>query len=200
MFPVICILGFLSLGLGSIFLTLFRSWPRTLSAFAIQSFGVGAVALQVAPLPVAAAKVLVGWLIASMIAVTLCREKREFPPEDASPLASIFRLSLLLFMFSSIVALIPDVKALFQDPPAGIVFPACFLLGNGFINLGLSEHPMRVGISLISLVQGFELAYLWMEQSLLVVGLLAVMDLAIILVLVYQFSASLSAISEERVA
>jgi hypothetical protein len=197
MLPVLLVLGYLALGIGCVFLTLFRSWPRTLTAFAIQSFGVGAVALQIAPLPVAFVKGLVGMLVVSITAVTLFREKRPLPIEETGVVASIFRLSLLLFLFSSIVALLPDMEALFQNPPAGIVLPACFLIGNGFINLGLSEHPIRVGISLVSILQGFELAYLWMEQSLLVIGLLAIVDLVIILVLIVLFSVSLSASSDE---
>jgi hypothetical protein len=200
MFPAFLLLGYVALGLGSVFLTLFRSWPRSLAAFMLQSLGVGAVALQIAPLPVALVKSLVGLVVVSITALTLFREKRHLPPEDSGVVASLFRLSLLLFLFSSIVALLPDMQSLFQNPPAGIVLPACFLLGNGFINLGLSEHPIRVGISLVSILQGFELAYLWMEQSLLVIGLLAVVDLAVLLVLIILFSVSFSVSIEEGVA
>jgi hypothetical protein len=72
----------------------------------------------------------------------------------------------------------------FGEPPAGIAFCVCFLIGVGLVNLGLSEHPLRTGVNLLTLLQGFELGYLWIEQSLLVLALLAVTDLAIILVLI----------------
>jgi hypothetical protein len=178
------ILGYVLLIGSACLLTLFRSWIRVLAAWAVLSLGFGLVALQVAYPPIAIAKTIVGWIAAALLAVTLSREKRIVPDEETKPISIIFRFSLLLFLFSAILAMLPQFGGVFRNPPAGILFASCFLIGVGLLNLGLSEHPLRSGISLLTVLQGFELGYLWIEQSLLVLALLAVTDLAIIMALI----------------
>jgi hypothetical protein len=184
-------LGYALLIGGAGFLTLFRSWFRVLAAFAIQSLGVGLVALEVSHPPIAIAKIVVGWIAAALLAVTLSRQKRDALDERMEPIAFFFRFSLLLFLFSSILATLPQFAGVFRHPPAGILFASCFLIGVGLLNLGLSEHPLRSGISLLTVLQGFELGYLWIEQSLLVLALLALTDLAIIMALIVLHTRSL---------
>jgi hypothetical protein len=177
-------LGYVFLLGGACALSLSRSWPRTLIALAIQSLGFGLAALQIAPPSIAAVKTVVGWIAVTLLAVTLSREKRPIREGDNSPLSVLFRASLLLFLFSAIVALLPQLAGGFGDPPLGVAFSACFLIGSGLLNLGLSEHPLRAGVSLLTVFQGFELGYLWIEQSLLVLALLAATDLAVVFTLI----------------
>jgi hypothetical protein len=179
----IILLGYLLLIVGAFTLTLTRSWIYTLVSFSIQTLGFGLVAVQIAPIPVAAAKCIVGWLAVTILAITLSRDRKDIAQEREGLIASLFRIALWILVFSALVVLFPGMGGLFQDPPPGILFPTCFLLGTGLLNLGLSEHPLRVALSLLSILQGFELSYLWVEQSLLVLALLAGMDLSIIVVL-----------------
>jgi len=151
---------------------------------AVQSLGFGLLAAFIAPLPIAIAKAVVGWIAAALLAITLTRDYRELRGTDNALLPFLFRLSLLLLLFASILALLPRLLGLFHNPPLGIAFAAFFLLAGGLINIGLSEHPLRVGVSLLTMLQGFELGYLWLEQSLLVLALLAITDLAVILALI----------------
>ncbi len=178
------ILGYVFLIGGACFLTLFRSWIRVLAALAVQSLGFGLIALQIALPPIAITKTIVGWIAAALLAVTLSREKRVIRDEETGTISFFFRFSLLLFLFTAILAMLPQFGGVFRNPPAGVLFASCFLIGVGLLNIGLSEHPLRSGISLLTLLQGFELGYLWIEQSLLVLALLAVTDLAIIMVLI----------------
>jgi hypothetical protein len=180
----LAVFGYVFLVGGAGLLTLFRSWIRSLAAFAVQTLGLGLVALQVSQPPVAIAKIVVGWIAAALLAVTLSRERRDARAERMEPIDFFFRFSLLLFLFSTILAVLPQFAGVFRDPPAGILFASCFLIGVGLLNLGLSEHPLRSGASLLTILQGFELGYLWIEQSLLVLTLLAATDLAIILALI----------------
>ena len=173
---------------GACGLFLFRSWIRMLTALAVQSLGFGLVALQISSPPIAVAKILAGWIAVSLLGVTVMRDTRPFRDEDSRPISSIFRFSLLLFLFSSIVSLLPQLSGVFRDPPRGIAFAACFLIGAGLVNIGLAEPPLRAAISLLTIFQGFELGYLWIEQSLLVLALLAATDLATILILVIHHS------------
>jgi hypothetical protein len=178
------LLGYIALLAGACALTLFRSWPRVLASLAVQSLGVGLVAVQITLPPVAVAKVIVGWIAVALLAVTMPREKTSAAAGENSYVHAFFRFSLLLFLVSSLFALLPQLGGVFQNPPAGVLFSACFLIGVGLMNIGLSEHPLRSGVNLLTVLQGFELGYLWVEQSLLVLALLAFTDLAIILTLI----------------
>jgi hypothetical protein len=176
--------GFLFLLGGACSLTLFRSWPRTLIALAVQSLGLGLVAAQISPPSIAAVKSVVGWIAVALLSITLSRERRPVRDPENQLLSVFFRFSLLLFLFSSIVALQSQLAGVFGNPPSGIAFAACFLIGAGLLNIGLAEQPLRSGVSLLMIFQGFELGYLWIEQSLLVLALLAATDLAVVLTLI----------------
>lgn len=189
--------GYLLIFSGSLVFMVARSWTYTLTAFAFQTLGVGLLSLQIAPLPVAAAKCIVGWLAVTILATTISREKKDFLRDREGPIAPLFRTALWILVFSSMLVLFPGMGGFFQNPPTGILLPSGFLLGVGLVNLGISEHPLRVSLSLLSLLQGFELSYLWVEQSLLVLALLAVMDLSILVVLSILHSYSATAESPE---
>jgi hypothetical protein len=180
----VVVLGYILLIAGACLLALFRSWIRVLPALAVQSLGFGLVVLQISLPPIALAKSIIGMIAVALLAVTLSRGKISFRGEENKPLALLFRFSLLLFLFCSIVALLPQLAGVFFDPPLGIAFSTYFLIGVGLLNIGLSESPLRSGVSLLTVLQGFELGYLWTEQSLLVLALLAATDLAIILTLI----------------
>jgi hypothetical protein len=175
--------GYVLILTGAFTLTITRTWMYALIAFSLQTLGVGLLALQIAPVPVAVAKCIVGWLAVTILAITISREKKDFIREREVQVAPLFRMALGILVFSSMLVLYPGLGGIFRNPPAGILLPSGFLLGIGLVNLGMSEHPLRVALSLLSLLQGFELSYLWVEQSLLVLALLAVMDLSILVVL-----------------
>jgi hypothetical protein len=166
-------------------MTLFRSWNRALAALAVQSFGLGLVTTQVSYPAVAIAKSIVGWIAVALLALTVSRERRQTEEEENPPVQILFRFALLLFLFSSIVALSPRLAVVFRDPPGGLAFTACFLIAVGLLNLGLSEHPLRSAANLLIVFQGFELGYLWIEQSLLVLALLAIMDLSMVMAMIF---------------
>lgn len=181
MFWITALLGFIFIPVGSLGHMLMRSWPRSLIAFAVQSLGVGLIAWQIAPLPLALAKCIIGWLAATLIAVTLIQEGDFHRKEMRSGVSSFFRAAILLLMGSVVVSLFPSYGDFFRNPPPLVLLLSGWLIGAGVVNLALSEHPFRIGFNLLTVLQGFELGYLWMEQSLLVLGLLAAVDLAIIL-------------------
>jgi hypothetical protein len=182
--PVFIFLGFIFLLSGAGLQILFRAWNRSLLALALQSIGLGLVAAQITFAPVAIAKTVVGLIAVALLAFTLSREKKSAGDEANPPIQILFRFSLLIFLFSSLVALLPQLADVFRNPPAGLAFCACFLICTGLLNLGLSEHPLRSAASLLTVLQGFELGYLWFEQSLLILTLLAVTDLAMAMALI----------------
>jgi hypothetical protein len=197
LYPLLPILGYLTILIGSAGHSLLRTWNRSLIAFSLQSLGVGLVAWQIAPLPLAIAKCIVGWLAAALIAITFSREGTPPTADRQQPVARFFRSAILLLILSAVIAMLPQIGAVFRNPPIGILFMVGVLLSVGLVNIGFSEEPCRVAISLLTVLQGFELGYLWMEQSLLLIGLMAAADLAIVLSMITLFSLSQPGHSEE---
>lgn len=188
MYPAIPLIGYLCVLGGAASHTLVRSWKWVLIAFAAQSLGVGIVAWQISPLPLAIVKCVVGWLAAALIAITFSRDGAPRMEDRKRPFTAFFRAALLLLMVSAAFALGPAIGSIFHNPPSGILTMTGILLGVGILNIGLSEEPCRMAVNLLTIFQGFELSYLWMEQSLLLIGLLAAANLAIVLVMITLFS------------
>ena len=67
----------------------------------------------------------------------------------------------------------------------GLVLPAAwggvFLIGMGLLLTGITVHPFRVVLGLLTFLSGFEVLYAAMESSSLVTGLLALVNLGLAL-------------------
>jgi hypothetical protein len=55
------------------------------------------------------------------------------------------------------------------------------MMGMGILQLGLTSIPFRTILGLLTVISGFEILYATMEESLLVVGLLAMVNLGLAL-------------------
>jgi hypothetical protein len=182
---VLALIGFLlSLG-GASALLLLQDWRRRLLAFLLQSTGVGLVAGTLAPAGVAVVEVLSGWFVGATIAVSILRAPPLLGQESQAPASRLFRGLALLMILVAVASLLPDIGALLGDPPRQVTLAAGSLAATGFLILGLTEHPLATGLGIVTVLQGFELAYLWSERSLLVVALLAMVNLAVALACTY---------------
>ncbi len=63
------------------------------------------------------------------------------------------------------------------------------LIGFGILQLGLTSHPLRVIIGLLTALSGFEVIYAAIESSNLVTGLLAGVNLGLALAGAYMLVA-----------
>jgi len=62
---------------------------------------------------------------------------------------------------------------------------ALVLVGLGLLQLGLTSHPIRVIIGLLTIISGFEIIYAVVEEPALVAGLLAGVTMGLALLGVY---------------
>ena len=63
------------------------------------------------------------------------------------------------------------------------------LIGEGVLNIALNENPLKVGLGLLSVTAGFEMFFVLVEPTLLVVALLGLVNLMIALALSYLIAA-----------
>jgi hypothetical protein len=55
------------------------------------------------------------------------------------------------------------------------------LVGMGLLHLGMTQNPLRVVVGLLTVIAGFEVIYAAIETSVLVAGLLGVVNLGLAL-------------------
>ena len=68
-------------------------------------------------------------------------------------------------------------------PASTILFlGGLILIGMGVLQLGMTTRPLRVVVGLLTVLSGFEILYAAVESSVLVAGLLAVVNLGLALV------------------
>jgi hypothetical protein len=63
-----------------------------------------------------------------------------------------------------------------------VILGSLILIGNGLLQIGLTNRPFKVTLGLLTLLTGFEILYASLEVSALVAGLLAGVNLGIALV------------------
>jgi len=195
---VLALIGFVVALGGASALLLLREWRWMLLAFAIQSAGVGLIAWTIVPAGIAAVESLSGWFAGAAIAVSVLRASTPLPEERTAPANGIFRGLALLMILVAIGSLLPDIGALLGGPPSQVTFAASSLAGAGFLILGLTEQPLRTALGLLTALQGFELAYLWSERSLLVIALLAAVNLSVALACTYLNAVESQSPGQER--
>ena len=93
----------------------------------------------------------------------------------------IFRAAMLAFWIILILFTYQKMSTVFLMSNDQLL-AALFILICGLVQLGLSKDTFRVILGLLTLLLGFEIIYGTLEKSLLVNGLLAVVNLLIALV------------------
>ena len=163
----------LALGLGvqyvGVFLLVFLSWPVSL----------------------AVVKLVAGWMSAALIGVGLAGSQANqiSVHESFSPSGRVFRLLAAGIIGLAMFSLGPGVSEWFPGVGLEIVDGSLLLIGLGALQLGLSTQPVRVVLGLLTVVSGFEILYAALENSVLVAGLLAVLNLGLALMGVFLAAA-----------
>jgi hypothetical protein len=68
-------------------------------------------------------------------------------------------------------------------------YGSIILIALGLLHLGLTNHPFRVVLGLLTLLSGFEILYAAVESSILIAGLLAIVTLGLAIICAYLLTA-----------
>ncbi len=203
--------GLAGLLVAASLLVVVSSWRARLTALAIQYICVAALLTQIVIWQVVVTRLIVGAGIVGILVLTSREMTGAFPWQRQaalagegvttaapSPLATITRLWRTQFsadfpfravaVAMAIVAaasLAGQPNALLPGLSTNLKMAGYLLCGLGLFSLGLSEEPLRAGLSLLTLLSGFELLYVAVETSLAIVALLAVVDFTVALAISY---------------
>lgn len=174
------------LGLVSAVILLTRSWRWRVGALALQYVGVFWLVALSWPVGLASIKLVVGWMAGAILGVSridqLPSDRRRWPTEW------MFLGLVMMLVFFSVSTIAPRFEGWLPANHSAQIWGGLLLIGSGLIHLGLASRGLRVIVSLLTALSGFEILYAVVENSTLVAGLLATVTLGIALVGAYLLS------------
>lgn len=162
--------------LSSFFLVLFLGWRYALLALALQYVGVFWLIAQTLPIGLAAVKLIVGWMAGSVLAASQLNLGEELPLSDLA--GRIFRGFVMIFGIIVAFSVLPAAEQ-WIPVERSLLTGGLILLMSGLIQLGLTGNPFRLSIGLLTFLAGFEMIYAGLVSSVLVVGLLGLINLGV---------------------
>ena len=171
------------LGVAGAAMVLARSWRWRVAGLALQYVGVFWLVALSWPLGLATTKLVVGWMAGAILGVSginlLEPTGRRWPTEW------LFLGLVLLLIILSVSTMIPAVIIWLPGIQSSQAWGGLLLIGMGLMHLGIASQGMRVIVSLLTILSGFEILYAVIENSTLVAGLLVVVTLGIAMVGAY---------------
>jgi hypothetical protein len=181
----------------SLTLVISRNWRWSIGALAVQYIGVFLLVMTHWSIGMAVTKLLVGWMAGAVLGSSQMDRENEVEEEEQSwPAGRLFRLLASGIVLVAIFSL--SMRTLTWLPGVGLasIWGGLTLIGMGLLQLGITAQPFRVILGLLTLLSGFEIIYAAIEFSLLVTGLLAVINLGLALIGVFWLNSSRMEINE----
>lgn len=171
-------------------LALLRPGPRSIPILVAQYISVSWLSFTSLPAAGVYAKLITGFLVCVIfyLGVRLIDDD-PLQRDDQRLSANLsFRvIALLLVTVASVSVASSNLFAQFEISIEAKV-GASFLIASSLLNLGLGTEQLRSGIGLLTLISGGELIYSFIEPSLALIALLAMVHLGIVLVISYIIS------------
>ena len=172
-------------------LLLSRNWRWSLGLLAVQYLGSFWLVTRHWPLGMAAVKLVTGWMAIAALAMTLLAlSQKDQAEEQFLPQGISFRLFASGLTALVVLAASPRIEAVTPGLGLPVIAGSLLPIGMGLLLLGSTSDIFRVILGLLSMLTGFETLYAAVEGSVLVAGLLAVVDLGLALVGAYLISNS----------
>jgi hypothetical protein len=182
-FPVLSLPAILLVFITSILLLLGRDWRWLIVALSLQYVGVFLLVMLSWPLEMAVVKLLTGWMAGAVLGIAIAVVPVSWKGKESSwSSGRWFRLLSAGLVTVVVVSSASTIASWLPGVGLEIVLGSLILIGNGLLNLGLTNHPFRVTMGLLTLLAGFEIIYAALAVSTLVAGLLAGVNLSLALV------------------
>lgn len=175
----------------SIGLLLSRDWRWNLGLLAGQYLAMFLIIVQYWPFGLAAVKLVTGWMAAATLGVTrLGLPEDDETSDTAWPQGRLFRLFASLIIVVLAFAVAPTFEKMIPGIGRPVVLGGVILFGMGLLHLGITSAILRAILGLLTLLAGFEILYSTVETSILLAGLLALINLGLALVGSYLMTAA----------
>ena len=173
---------------GGFFSTLLlsRTWRWRIGALAVQYLGVFVLVSLSWPTDLAAVKLVVGWMAGAILGVSRIDlapvEVRRWPTER------LYLIFVASMVFLTVATVAPSFTGWVPGIEINQAWGGLLLIGMGMVQMGFASRGLRVILSLLTFLSGFEILYAVVEVSTLVTGLLAVVTLGVAIAGAYLMS------------
>lgn len=153
----------------------------------VQYAAVTLLVTQFIPVAIASVKLAGGLIACSILGVTLARLPQAAKARGGGsiPTGRSFRLISVLVVVVAGWGLSRDRWMGMLPLEAYASLGSALLMTLGLLQLGTSDTPFRVGLGILTILSGFEIAYASVEPSLAVLALLAIVHIGISLTVSY---------------
>jgi hypothetical protein len=181
----------------SLLLLLTRDWRVSISLLAFQYVGAFLLVTAVWPVPLAVTKLVAGWMAGAMLGIaaasvngnieidseklSLRMQKQGYKRSSKNHLLSerIFLTLASLVVFLAVIPLQHQVSDRIPVIHEIYTWAGLTLIGMGLLNISFNERVLPNLIGLLTTMSGFEILYANMESSILVAGMLALVNLGL---------------------
>ncbi len=175
----------------SIGLLLSRDWRWSLGFLAAQYLGMFWLVTLHWPFGLASVKLVTGWMASATLGVTrLGMSEHEQADESAWPQGHPFRLFAAALVVILVIAATPQVETMIPGISRPVIVGGLLLAGMGLLHLGITAEILRITLGLLTVMAGFEILYATVETSILLAGLLAIVNLGLALAGAYLMTAA----------
>ena len=159
-----------------------RDWRIVILALSAVYLGVFTLIAAIWPFEMAVVKLVAGWIAASVLGIALGSLPGELATTGRYPWSEILlRLSAAGLVGLAVFSLVPVMPDWFPGVSEPLMFAALVLVELGVLQLGFTAQSFQSLVGLLVFMAGFELVYAGVEDSILVVGVLAIINLGIAL-------------------
>ncbi len=185
-FPEISIPALIILVIAGIMLLTGRDGRWLALALGFQYVGIFLLVFLSWSVSLAVVKLVAGWMAAVLLGVVLAGAPVNiFLEEHFSPSGRVFRLLAACMVSLTMLSVAPRASGWFPGVGMEVIVGSLLLIGFGALQLGLTARPVRIILGLLTVLGGFEVLYAALENSVLVAGMLAVLNLGLAMVGAY---------------
>ncbi len=189
-FETLALPAVILVAITSVILLAGRDWRLAVSALGAQYVGVFILVALIWPLEMAAVKLVAGWIAAAILGMELVnRPEKSLGDERFGWSGSLFRIFSAGLVGLAVLSFAPDMAKWMLTASYDQILGGLILAGMGLLHLGLTAHPLRTILGLLTVLAGFEILYATVETSALVAGFLAAINLGIALIGAYLLAA-----------
>jgi hypothetical protein len=188
MLPNISVAAVIICVLVNIVLIVINEWRWIAIAWAFQVFAIFWLTTLSWPISQSAVKLVGGWIA---IAIVSAARPEIILDKDKDAISAGFGFRFLsigmtwLLAFSITPALQSFIPARIEILWGGVI-----LIAGGMLQIGLSRNIVRTILGLLTFLGGFEILYAALESSVLVSGLLAIINISLAWLVIYFLTAT----------
>jgi len=161
---------------ASVIIILLDDWQKILIGYAVIYLSAFSIFVQFWSFSFSLVKLITGLMSLVILGLSIVRYPGQSNVKTKAE--RIFRLITLLLIFTVLGFMVYRISV-YLSIPLEIVMASLFIIGLGFIQLGITHELYKLFLAILILFFGFELIFASNETSLLINGLLATVTLLV---------------------